>query len=352
MASNVTFSQLRSSSALADHVPDDQALRWQAAVQQIIPTPAEHWTPAVGRAAALALLGCDDTTLDLLVHAGLRCLGSGTDVRFDRYDLVNVAICAGTGRSVPEVAQRFLLTYADGAPDGWTAGRTWAIRWVLTCADPLCESGIWRIALPAPHLFGGRYKGAVTGPGSIGADQLEARGGTVHIAARVVTAGRSETVRSARARRLFDDLLADLEAERLRYHWLPTGLRSDAAAAAANGTLDCVSAALLLQARGRALGLRTRTRQGRMLGMVAVEHAWVEFQDEDGRWRPLDPILALLGRQTGADRDDARFREFCAGSVPGRFLPWDRPAGQPLVQHSCDSGGEKWFESFVATPVE
>jgi hypothetical protein len=334
----------------ADGAGADPVRSWPGAVRQLIPTPAEHRDPVLDRAAALRLLGCDEATLDLLVSAGLPCLGNGPDARFDRYDLVNVAIYAGSGRSVPEGAQRFLMRYADGGPDRWAAGHTWAMQWALTCADPRCDGGIWRIGLPVPELFGGRYDEPVASTGTaIGPDLLEARGGTVRITAQVVTEGRREAVHSVRARRLYDELLADLDTERLRYQWMPHSLRVDVAAAVGNRTLDCVAAALLLERRGRELGLRTRTRQGLMLGMVSVDHAWMEFLDEDGRWRPLDPIFALLGGKDRADHRDAEFRDFCAGSVPGRFLPWNESAGRPRAEHSCPTGTGEWSETFLAT---
>lgn len=85
-----------------------------------------------------------------------------------------------------------------------------------------------------------------------------------------------------------------------------------------------------------------------MLGMVCVDHSWAEFQDTDGRWRPLDPVFALLGGADLAGVRAAEFREFCAGSVPGRYLPWNRPAGTPLAEHTC---GE-FAETFRASPTD
>ncbi|GAA3203648.1 transglutaminase domain-containing protein [Actinocorallia longicatena] len=324
---------------------------WTSAARRLIPTPEPYRRPDVGRAAALRLLDCDEATLDLLLSAGLPATGTGRDLWFDRYDLINVAVHGGTGRSVPEAAQRFLLRYADGPRDGWTAPRSWTLRWMLACADPGC-TGTWRIRTPVPELFGGRLEAQdarQTAPGVI-----EATGGRVRLTAGLVTGGFRAEVRSSLARKLFDELLDELETERLRYQWLPPGLNTDAAAAVRHGAVDCVAAALVLAERARDCGLNARTRRGRMLGMLAVDHSWAEVQDTGGRWLPLDPIFALLGGAGRVGAAGAEFREFCAGSVPSRFLPWDRAAGEPLAEHECAAGG--WTEgtgteTFLATPA-
>ncbi|GAB2859924.1 hypothetical protein GCM10022221_69370 [Actinocorallia aurea] len=324
------------------HYPLDAvtARSWRSAVRRLIPTPAAHRRADVGRDAARSLLGCDDATLDLLLEAGLPSSGTGDAARFDRFDLINVAIYGGAGRSVPEAAQRYVLRYADGRPDSWTEPRRWTLRWLLRCADQTCE-GKWRVRLPTPELFGG----SLTDPP--GPDPLETTGPSVRITTGAVTAGHRAEVRSPVARALFDEVLTELETGRLRYQWLPADLGADLPGAVANGTLDCVAAALLLAERGRERGLSTRTRRGRMLGMIAVDHAWAEIRDDDGRWLPLDPVFALLGGTGRTGPAAAGFAAFCAGSVPGRFLPWDVAAGAPLAEHSCGA----WTETFLASPA-
>ncbi|MDQ3790382.1 MAG: hypothetical protein M3422_24480, partial [Actinomycetota bacterium] len=111
--------------------------------------PPEHHVPDTDRAAATQLLGCDDRTLDTLVHSGLTV----RDDRFDGRDLFNLALHSGTGRTVPEQAFAFSLRWMRGSADALLAPRTLSFTLTATCA---CEHV--ELALPRPD----RYGGAVT----------------------------------------------------------------------------------------------------------------------------------------------------------------------------------------------
>jgi hypothetical protein len=312
---------------------------WIDAVRTLVPTPEAYRAPALPDEAALKLLGCDDTVLELLVAHGLPALQTVEGRRFDYHDLANVAIYSQSGCSVPEVGQRMLMRYASATPEEWLKQRTLTLTWELRCGAPHCGGGTWRARIPQPELFGGQRGPAEPGNGAQIVDELfvVADGvSTLTVALPVLLRGRPATVRSPIIRSIYGRLLNDLTEGRVRYQWLPGALRTDPAAALANGTLDCVAAALLLASRLEAAGVSARTRQGSVLGLVSVDHAWTEALDDDGSWKVLDPIFALLGQRTADAHPE--FGGFCEGSVPSRFLPWDVAAGQPVAEHVCASG--------------
>lgn len=322
-----------------EHIARPFTDTWIDSVRALVPTPEAYRAQSLPDQAALELLGCDDTVLELLVAHGLPVRQTAEGRRFDYHDLANVAIYSRSGCSVPEAGQRMLMRYASATPDEWLKQRPLDLTWELRCGDPRCADGAWRVRLPRPDLFGGergpaRLRG---GARTAGGHLVEADGvSALTIKFPVLLRGRRATVQSPVIRSVYGRLLNDLAEGRLRYQWLPGALRTDPMAAFANGTLDCVAASLLLARRLEDAAVPAWTRQGRVLGLVNVEHAWTEALDDDGSWKVLDPVFALLGRQAADAHPE--FDGFCEGSVPSRFLPWDVEAGRPVAEHSCARG--------------
>lgn len=317
-----------------------QTHAWIDAVRALVPTPEPHRAATLDDAAARELLGCDAPTLDLLVREGLPARLTAGGRRFDYHDLANVAIYSGSGLSVPEAGQRMLMRYATAGPRDWLKPRLLDLTWELRCGDPGCAGGAWRVSLPRPDVFGGVRGPVEPGGGAIvvGEHVVEAEGvSTLSIKIPVLLHGMRAPVRAPVIRSVYGRLLGELTSGRVRYQWLPRGLRTEPLAALAHGTLDCVATALLLAGRLEDVGVPARTRQGAVLGLVTVDHAWAEALDEDGAWKVLDPIFALLGARTADAHPE--FEGFCEGSAPSRFLPWDAEAGRPAAEHSCPSGG-------------
>lgn len=325
----------------AESVILPRAHTWTDAVRALVPTPEPYRAATLDDAAALELLGCDGTTLDLLVAEGLPARsGTAAGRRFDYHDLANVAIYSGSGLSVPEAGQRMLMRYATAGPRDWLKPRPLDLTWELRCGDPACTGGAWRVRLPRPELLGGERGPVEPGAGAVvvGEHVVEAAGiRALSIKIPVLLRGMRAPVHAAAIRSVYGQLLDELTSGRIRYQWLPRGLRTDPVAALANGTLDCVATALLLARRLEDAGVPARTRQGAVLGLVSVDHAWAEALDDDGAWKVLDPIFALLGARTADAHPE--FGGFCEGSAPSRFLPWDAKAGRPVAEHSCRSGG-------------
>ncbi|MEV8594738.1 hypothetical protein [Streptomyces sp. NPDC052012] len=340
------------SSATPAGSPADPALRpWLTALRDLVPMPDRYRELRVGRGEARALLGCADELLDRLAASGLAHAGSGDELRFDYHDLANVALYSGAVGSVPLAGQRMMLRFASGSPDTWTPPRRWTLDWRLRCREPGCPGGTWRIALPTPEVFGGRLDELdCAQPAVREGDRLVVENAaTLRLIGRVTTSGRRAPLLSATARGHFEALVAELRDGPYRFQWMHPGLRTDRAETERLGIMDCTVCSLELQRRAQADGLTARTRRGRYLGVLDAEHAWCEVLDDDGEFKPVDPVFAVLSERHRPPHEE--FRDFCAGSVPSRFLPWSVPAGVPLAVHDCPVGDGSWDNTFSGTTV-
>jgi hypothetical protein len=270
------------------------------------------------------LLRCDEAAVAALVAAGLPAFDPDR-LRFRRSDILNVGLNSGSGRTIPEIAEAHRVRFAAGPRHSWIEPRAWEVCFDLRCPRS-CGSGSWLLSRPSPERFGGAVQDWPAGP--------VRSGSPLRLEGRVVVTGVAGTVRSGAAQRLFVELVDDLTARRIRYQYLPPGLRRDPEAAAARGVLDCMAASLLLERRCRDLGLRCRTRKGLLLGPAAVEHVWLELPGADADWVPVDPVLAtLVSRSVGVEG----FTEFACGSSSNRLLPWELGAEADLVEHDCSA---------------
>ncbi|MFF2654626.1 hypothetical protein [Streptomyces sp. NPDC058045] len=331
----------------------DAALQpWLQALRDLIPMPEKYRRSEVDRAGARALLGCRDFVLDGLLTAGIPHTGGGEAVRFDYNDLANVALYSGAITSVPLAGQRMMIRYASAAPETWIEPRGWNVEWKLNCRNSHCPGGRWRVVLPTPEVFGGRIDSLDCDQESVTENGVltVADSPAVRLTGRVSTAGRHTPLKSAAARRLFDDTLADLLDGRFRFQWMHPRLRVDGAEVERIGIMDCTVCALRLHRLALAEGLTVRTRRGRFLGVLDAEHSWLEVLDEDDVWKPVDPVFALLSIRHKRAREG--FTDFCAGSVPSRFLPWTVAAGEPLAEHHCPVGDGSWDNTFSGTAAK
>ncbi|KNB50820.1 hypothetical protein [Streptomyces caatingaensis] len=309
------------------------AAGWIDALHRIVPTPERYARFDTDRHSALAIMRCPPGVLDLLMKEGLRYRADGDRVLFDDSDIRNVAAASGSGGSVLELVQRYLFRFAAAAPAEWTAERTWAVRNLAACpaGDPCAEP--WEFAPLAAEDFGGRSWDVRTATGAA----VDARGAGVdglaplaEFAATVRTAGAVRRVRDRLVRDAFHESLDEMRSGRMAYQAMPPALRNDPAAARANGTANCISVSLHLERVFTDAGLEARTRKGYLMGLLGSDHSWVEIR-EDGRWKVVDPVFALLGLRQGASQE---FVEFCLGSVPNRLVPCACPADLETVRHT------------------
>ncbi|MFG2328722.1 transglutaminase domain-containing protein [Streptomyces sp. NPDC048604] len=304
---------------------------WLPAVERLAAVPQGYRRVDVGVRGAARILGVDEGAVRRLVAAGLPARAGGEGPLMDRYDLINLGLLSGSGRSVPEAAERRWTGQAAGPPGDWTAPR--ALRLALSTHCSVRCAGPPPASPPVASLASGttavrRWR------------SLEPGG---RVLADVTLRGRSRRVRSRAAREVFDELYAALAAGRYRYARLPAALAAAPERALAAGVLDAVTAALVMAGQARAAGLEARIRSGFLLGpgdvsyrSAALRHTWAEVR-EAGHWLPLDPVQAYrAARNPGAHRE---FTDFCRGSRPNWLLPWAYGTPAAPAPHPCAEGG-------------
>lgn len=306
--------------------------QWSVALAGLVPVPARHRERVVSQVEALGILGCSQATLEGLVEGGLPVAGMDAvgEPLFDFYDIINVGLYSGSGVSLGELGGSVLMRFAAEPPDRWLGKRRWEITCEYRCQATGFPDGGWTIARPRPDVSDGscdEWARSQAGGGSERGFLAAARG-------LLELQGVHRQVVAPAVRRVFWEWLNDIVVgQRLRFQWLPPSIRSEPELARGLGLIECVSASLMLETEVRALGFEARTRTGHVLGLVSVEHAWTEFRDDDGQWKFLDPILAVVAQRTGRAHPD--FAEFCLGSIANRVVPWDCPAGEALAVHHC-----------------
>ncbi|WP_018656883.1 transglutaminase domain-containing protein [Actinomadura flavalba] len=293
-------------------------------------------------AEAAELLRAGPEVADELAAAGLQHRRDADHgPLFDYSDVVNTALRQGTGMTVPELAQRLLMRFAAGDPDGWHTPLEWTVA-VRPVADPRGAS--WRYAVPDLTADGVRALDQDgVDPGPDGRQDGPYR-------ARVRITGDDHRVGDPAVQRLFDDVLGPLSASEVVYQAIGERLRAAPGRAWTLGVADCVVAARVLTDRLRRAGYRARTRRGLLLGPIGNDHAWTEVW-EDGAWRCLDPVFAHLGA-THARGNAAAFRAACRGGRLNRLLPCAAEENAPLIAAPDGTAAPQWaFGAVTARAV-
>jgi hypothetical protein len=306
---------------------------WLSACERLFAIPEPYRDEYVNRADARQTLRCDDALLDRLIAHGLPCGGAPGDERFDHYDLFNLALDSRSGRSMPEMAFQFALRWMSGAAERWLEPRSWTMSVGLQCGRDACGAEpSWSIARPRPDLFGGWIEDLRVTPTTHAADdEIACRGdGGLALSCEVHTVGRRMQLRN---RRLREIVTAFMHAGH-RWIRMPEGLQRQDALVLSHGVSNCISASLHLERELLREGFEVRTRRGWMLGMLDIEHAWIEVRDDDGEVKAVDPIFALLS--THAPESNAELEQVVMGSRLNRLLPTLHTAGEPLARHCCD----------------
>src|SRR4051794_32500649 len=298
--------------------------QWLRALDDLVVIPDGFRDESAGRDEALATLRCGEAVLDALVAAGLPC---DDEQRFDRFDLFNLALYSGSGRSMPEMAFQFALRWMASPADSWFAPRRWRFDVGIACgrADGCGAEPSWSIARPRVGIFSADPVDARIGPTAI-----ELNGGTgLRIAGIVETTGRRAQLRSPELRERIEAFM------HAGYRWvrMPEALQRRPELVLPHGVSNCITACVVLERELRAAGYEVRTRRGWMLGMLDIEHAWLEILDCDGEIKVVDPVFALLaGHATAANPE---LETAVIGSRINRVLPTDNPAERALTGHVC-----------------
>jgi hypothetical protein len=312
---------------------------WLEAIDRLVPTPPDRRERLLTLPEARAKLGCGDELLATLLDRGLPVAAvEDGEPRLDLHDVINVGLYSGSGRSVPELAQRALFRFAAGAPADWIAPTRWQVAVEHRCMAGTDgeHPGGWELAEPDPARWGGaaerweshsglRLDGRGRGP--------ERRSDSASATGTVLLEGRRRRVVAPAVAEAFRELVGGIERDAPRFQWLPAALRADPAAAARLGVTDCAASSLQLSRDLARMGFATRTGDGFVLGLVPTPHAWVEVLDQDGEWKALDPIFAAVAARLPGTRPE--FADFCLGSFSSRVLPWNRAAGEAIAVHRC-----------------
>lgn len=291
----------------------------------------------IDRAQARSLLQATPDQLECHIGAGLPCLTYPDGDALGYCDVMNLGLYSQSRRSIAEIAERYIARFGEQDAERWADERMWQLT-----ISRSCPAGCDRGTTPSSPEQGGRAAWV----GEWRFDTLVDGSGAW--ALEVSLSGACSEVRSSRLRTLYHRLLGELLEGAIRYQYLPGQLRSDAAQARRLGVADCMTTARTLQAACEEAAIPSRIRLGYLLGIMPVEHAWLEAQDE-GAFKPLDPVLAALVARS-AQRDCAEeIAAFCLGSTPNWLLPWPSDAHSPLHEAGCEHQGAQW--RMMAAPI-
>jgi hypothetical protein len=271
----------------------------------------------IDRARARQLLRCDEEELDRQIAAGLPQWTEHGEAVLGYSDVMNAGLYRGHPLSIPRLAERYLVRFADQPVEAWVREE----RWALTLSDICPEGCSWEAAPSPPDADAGRWhRDEVAG----------SPGWTLEATVR----GTLAEVADPRLRDLYRRTLDQLRDGTLRYQYLPEQLRAAPDAARELGVCDCMTTACSLAQACTEMGVRSRLRLGYLLGMMPIEHAWLEVLD-GGEYKPLDPVLAALVIRSGAEHAQDRIGDFCLGSLPSCVLRWPAGSRSPLVPATC-----------------
>ncbi|CQD01990.1 hypothetical protein BN000_00043 [Mycobacterium europaeum] len=301
---------------------------WLQALSELTPVPRQYACPSVASADATTFLGCDAATLAALTDHGLPAYPSG----YDQFDLINLALHARLGTSIPEISLGFLLRFITDDPATWTTSMRWKFSAQGSCAPHSDETAArdrtpvagerWVVWAPeaghnntAPQAANG--KATVVGP-------------TLAFSCETATAGRAAVIHSAQIRAVVDEIID----AGYTFARMPTAAQRDAAWMRGRRIFDCVSISAELEHRFLARGLQCRTRYGWLAALAASGHAWIEVLDNDDQWKPIDLALRSLAQILYPEH--TQFQQFCLGSRLNRLIPTGCPIDQSLITHVCD----------------
>lgn len=304
---------------------------WLKALSRLYPVPAAHRVPLLGAEEALDVLRCGAEDFAELLAAGLPHDEGPDGPLFDRNDLTNLALDAGTGRSRPETALRYALRWMRDDPRTWEIPTSWTFSIELAAPDGAPHGGdeSWSHVRFLPELVGGLIEEWQSTPGvRMTPERFEFQGpGPVTFSGRLRTAGKLQHLVSPTLR----EITAELLGRGLRWVRLPPACQYDFETMLANGVISCISASIYLEKAFRAAGYTANTRGGWMVGMLDLAHSWVEVVDDDGEIKQVDAVLDRLSLLSASPHPG--LSAACLGSRINRMLPAAMPAGWPGAAH-------------------
>ncbi|MYU25781.1 hypothetical protein [Streptomyces sp. SID8352] len=311
---------------------------WLASLRNLLLIPEDLRDESIPRAVALELLQCGPEILDELLAEGLPHGGEKGDERFERYDLVNLALYSGSGESVPEKTMAYALRWMHADPATLFRPRRWDYSVVLS--PPAADDGAdpagmaWNLATPRPELHGGWTESLTIGPeAAVLGDKDITVGGTTGLTASgvLVTSGERREIRSPRLR----EIVTSFGPDRYRWGRMPEEFQWRGGEVLAQGYAPCIAVCLELAERCRAAGFEARTRRGWIMGMLDLAHSWLEVVDEDGVVKTVDPAFVILAAHHAEAAHPAAADAF-TGSLLNRLMPTEHHADEPVNGYRRD----------------
>jgi Transglutaminase-like superfamily len=264
---------------------------WAAAVDAIVPVPADHRRLDADAAAVQALLRCGPEGVEELARTSLAREERGGELFFDPVDVYNVGLLSGSGRSVPEMASSFFARLAAMDSARWVAPAATEVvaEWPAAATGDLLEDEFATL-----RADGGE-------PGGSRPATYEPRGVRRAASPRLTT--------------IYDALLAEFS-----FQLLPPTLKWDTDAVVELAVGDCDGLSGVMAARCAEAGFKAYVERGHVRGGFGWGgHAWVRVIDEDDSVIALDPTLPLVAASQGAGID--AFAGFCRGGLVTRVVP-------------------------------
>lgn len=303
---------------------------WLQALSRLTPVPAQYARPTVAPDEAARFLRCPTATVAALSDNGLPHYRSG----FDQFDLINLALRARPGASIPEISLGLLLRFIAQDPSAWSSPMSWKFTVNGICESASRSNG--SVSGQPTHTPGQRWvlwapteasemtlKPSNEGP-------IIAAAPEVSFSCTVRTDGLPGRIQSPEIRAVVREIID----AGYTFTRMPEVVQRDAQWMREHRIFDCVSISAELERRFVARGLPCRTRYGWLAALAASGHAWIEVLDDDGSWKPIDLALRALAEILYPNH--RLFQEFCLGSRLNRLIPTGCPIHQPLISHDCD----------------
>ncbi|MEB4613735.1 transglutaminase-like domain-containing protein [Leucobacter sp. M11] len=263
---------------------------------------------------------------------------------FAYHDLVAMALDRDLPRSVPTLALRMMMRFADQSREALVATVRWEFRMPL--GESEIEGGgelVLRDPTVAHMELHGSFLRSSSGDGWL----MPRKSGTV-IEGTMDTEGKQSGLINPAASALFDEILGIFRSDLVRFQWVSDFGRAEWERTWESGRADCV---VLARTANRMLlkrGLTTRFQWGRILGMLDARHVWTEILDDDGAWKRFDPLLQLNSERLWGQGDirGTFFKGGAANAMPG----WP---GESSMLVRRDGGAEHdLFPAFTARRVD
>lgn len=303
---------------------------WLQALSRLTAVPAQYARPTVALDEAARFLRCPAVTVSALSDHGLPQYAAG----FDQFDLINLALRARPGGSIPEISLGLLLRFITQDPSAWSSPMRWKFTVTGICGSGSRPNG----SQPGRGIRGPDERWVLWAPSGAsdmtlrpcGEGPIVVAGSEMSFSCKASTDGRPGRIRSPEINAVVREILD----AGYTFTRMPNAAQRDAEWMREHRIFDCVSISAELERRFTARGLQCRTRYGWLAALAASGHAWIEVLDEDEQWKPIDLALRALAEILYPEHPV--FQEFCLGSRLNRLIPTGCPIDQPLISHVCE----------------